>query len=168
MSNILPSSGQSDTNCRRESIWRFQDARLKVPPGGKSKNPAPHNCADGRVISPYQVTVESDKNCRLWRFQNEPPHCLSWRLWIDLKISGGAPPGIKSKNPAPQDYVDWCLVSSYQVPAQSDDYCRLWIDLKISRGAPPQRLLGEFEKSDTKRLCVLTPIIILRSFSLIG
>ena len=50
-----------------------------------------------------------------------------------------APSEKKSKNSAVQDCADWYLVSSHQVPAESDEHCGPWIDLKISRGAPPQR-----------------------------
>ena len=53
-----------------------------------------------------------------------------------------APP-LHLKNPAHNDCADWCLVSSNQLSAQSDKYCRLWIDLKISRCGSPQRPMRE-------------------------
>ena len=56
----------------------------------------------------------------------------------------------------------------YQVPNQANKYCRLWIDSKISKGALQQRPLGETGKSDSERLYVLMPSIIIPSYSSIG
>ena len=52
-------------------------------------------------------------------------------------------------NNSHNDCADWCLVLSYYVSAQSDEYCRLWIDLKISRWAPSQRHLWKSKYPST-------------------
>ena len=68
-----------------------------------------------------------------------------WKKWVHSFIL------------TPSDCADWCLVSAYQVSAQSDYYCRLGIDLKISRGAPA-----------LKWLCALTASISLQNSNSVG
>ena len=106
-----------------EAVNRFVNFKRRAPTaphGRKPKNPNSSDCADRCQLSSCGVSAQSRKTCR---------------LWLDWKISKGAP-GKKSKNPAPQDCANWRLISSYRVSAQSDEYCKLWIDLNVSRGAP--------------------------------
>ena len=93
------------------------------------------------------ITVGCESN---WKLQETCPHSSSWE---EIKISGSA---------------RFCGLSSYQVSAQSDEYCRLWINLKISRGAPPQRPWEEIAKSGTMRLCAPMSRIIMQSFNIVG
>ena len=59
------------------------------------KNPADNDCADRCLILSYQVSAQSDKNCK---------------LSIGLNISRCAPPGRKLKNPASSDFADWLII----------------------------------------------------------
>ena len=69
---------------------QFDDSKRRAPNSttwGKSNNPTPSDRADWSLVPSYQVSAQSDKNCR---------------LLIDSNISRGAPPtaspGRKSQN----------------------------------------------------------------------
>ena len=114
-----------------------------VSPSPAPKNPVlPIVKIDNLVIS-YQVSSQSDKYCTLgidlkiskgapafWlraivrthilyhpaKFQLYHIRCVGFEsIGKFLRARPTAPPGKKSKNLAPQDCADWCLVSSNQV-----------------------------------------------------
>ena len=75
----------------------------------------------------------------IWKLQEARPHSA---------------PRDKSKNTAPSDFADWCLLSSHQVPGQSDNNRELWTDFKISN--TPGRILKNPAPSDWADWCLVS------------
>ena len=130
-----------------ESIWRLQQPRPRSAHGGNRKigrrasvwtdvlyDPAKFQLNRVRTVGWDSIWWLQEAFVRLYGLMSiiilPSLRSIEWELWAvnrfeDSKVrSPTAPPGRKSKNPVPSDCADWCLISSYQVSAQSDKICR--------------------------------------------
>ena len=102
------------------------------------------------VVTRKQVQMTSAKNLNFWTLPCE----AIWRFQVNRSedFKTHAQTALQGENSARCDCSDWCLVSSYQVLAQSDKICRLKIDSNISRSAPPQHHRGKSKNPATSEL----------------
>ena len=122
------------------AVNRFGDFKkhaLTAPPGGNRKIRLHAIVRTDVLLSSYKASAQSAESPDPWNDLNfsrghsrsTPGKMEKWSTPLQCHWEN-------SKNQACNDCADWCLVSSYQISAQSDTYCSLWIDLKFSRGAP--------------------------------